>query len=97
MGERARQALGKAAVEPEWEARFESNRDGFRPGRSAHEAIKAIYGAISQKPKWALDADLSKCFDQIDRTAWLANLKTRPRLRRWIKGWLEAGVMEGEE
>ena len=97
MGDRARQALAKAALEPEWEARFEPNSYGFRPGRSAHDAIKAIRGAISQKPKWALDADISKCFDQIDRAALLAKLKTSPRLRRCIKRWLEAGVMDGEE
>lgn len=97
MGDRARQALVKAALEPEWEARFEPNSYGFRPGRSAHDAIKAIHGAISQKPKWALDADIAKCFDQIDRTALLAKLNTSPKLRRCINGWLEAGVMEGEE
>ena len=36
-------------------------------------------------------------FDQIDRAALLAKLKTSPRLRRCIKRWLEAGVMDGEE
>ena len=97
MGDRARQALVKAALEPEWEARLEPNSYGFRPGRSAHDAIKAIHGAISQKPKWALDADISKCFDQIDRAALLVKLNTSPKLRRCIKGWLEAGVMDGEE
>lgn len=97
MSDRARQALVKAALEPEWEAHFEPNSYGFRPGRSAHDAIKAIHGAISQKPKWVLDADISKCFDQIERTALLAKLNTSPRLRRCIKGWLEAGVLDGEE
>lgn len=97
LGDRARQALVKAALEPEWEARFEPNSYGFRPGRSAHDAIKAIHGAISQKPKWALDADIAKCFDQIDRAALLAKLNTSPWLRRCVKGWLEAGVMDGEE
>src|SRR4030095_14072653 len=97
MHDRALQTLVKAALEPEWEARFEPNSYGFRPGRCAHDAIKAIYGEIYQKSKWALDADISKCFDQIDRTALLAKLNTSPRLRRCIKGWLEAGVMDGEE
>lgn len=97
MGDRARQALVKAALEPEWEARFEPNSYGFRPGRSAHDAIKAIRGAISQKPKWALDADIAKCFERIDSAALLAKLNTSPKLRRCIKGWLEAGVMDGEE
>src|SRR5262244_2565914 len=97
MGDRARQALVKAALEPEWEARFEPNSYGFRPGRSAHDAIKAIHDGIRQKPKWALDADLAKCFDRIDQAALLAKLNTNPRLRQVIKGWLRAGVMDGEE
>lgn len=97
MGDRARQALVKAALEPEWEAHFEPNNYGFRPGRSAHDAIKVIYGEIFQKSKWALDADISKCFDQIDRPALLAKVNTSPKFRRCIKEWLEAGVMDGEE
>jgi RNA-directed DNA polymerase len=63
MEDRARQSLVKAALEPEWEARFEPNSYGFRPGRSAHDAIKAIYYGVSLKPKWVLDADIAKCFD----------------------------------
>src|SRR5439155_15297727 len=39
MEDRARQALLKSALEPEWEAKFEPNSYGFRPGRSAHDAI----------------------------------------------------------
>jgi RNA-directed DNA polymerase len=97
MGDRARQSLVKMALEPEWEARFEPNSYGFRPGRSAHDAIKAIYGAISQKPKWVLDADITKCFDQINHEALLAKLDTSPKFRRIVKGWLEAGVMEKGE
>jgi RNA-directed DNA polymerase len=97
IGDRARQALIKAALEPEWEARFEPNSYGFRPGRSAHDAIKAIHGGISQKSKSVLDADLAKCFDRIDQTALLAKLNTNSKLRRTIKGWLKAGVMDSEE
>lgn len=97
LGDRARQSVVKMALEPEWEARFEPNSYGFRPGRSAHDAIKAIYAEIGQKSKWVLDADLAKCFDRIDQTALLAKLNTSPKLRRMIKGWLKAGVMDGEE
>jgi RNA-directed DNA polymerase len=93
MADRARQALVKAALEPEWEARFEANSYGFRPGRSAHDAIKAIYGAISQKAKWVLDADIAKCFDRINHEALLAKINTSPTMRRQIKAWLKAGVM----
>jgi len=43
VNERARQALVKLGMEPEWEARFEGNSYGFRPGRSTHDAIEAIF------------------------------------------------------
>jgi RNA-directed DNA polymerase len=65
MTDRALQALTKQALEPEWEARFEPNSYGFRPGRSAHDAREAIYNGIRQQPKYVLDADIAKCFDGI--------------------------------
>ena len=43
MKDRALQALVKLALEPEWEARFEPNSYGFRPGRACHDAIAAIF------------------------------------------------------
>src|SRR4051794_8840767 len=52
MRDRAAQALAKLAMEPEWEARFEPNSYGFRPGRSCHDAIEAIFGAVSRKAKY---------------------------------------------
>src|SRR4249920_1849148 len=67
--ERARQCLAKLALEPEWEARFEPNSYGFRPARSAHDAIGAIFNAIKSKPKYVLDADIAKCFDRINHDA----------------------------
>jgi RNA-directed DNA polymerase len=97
MWDRATQPLAKLALEPEWEARFEPNSYGFRPGRSAHDAIEAIYNAITKKPKFILDADIAKCFDRISHTALLEKLHTFPILRRAIKGWLQAGVMDGQE
>jgi RNA-directed DNA polymerase len=97
MWDRATQALAKLALEPEWEARFEPNSYGFRPGRSAHDAMDAIYNAITKKPKFILDADIAKCFDRISHTALLEKLHTFPHLRRTIKGWLQAGVMDGHE
>lgn len=63
LRDRAHQALVKQAVEPEWEARFERHSYGFRPGRGCHDAIEAIFGAIKQKPKYVLDADIAQCFD----------------------------------
>jgi len=60
---RAQQARGKMALEPQWEARFEPNSYGFRPGRCCHDAIEAILNAIRYKPKFVFDADISGCFD----------------------------------
>lgn len=94
LHDRALQALVKLALEPEWEAKFEPNSYGFRPGRSCHDAIEAIFLSIKQKPKYALDADIAQCFDRIDQTALLNKLNTYPTLRRQIKTWLQAGVME---
>ncbi|MEH2041446.1 group II intron reverse transcriptase/maturase [Nostoc sp.] len=95
MNDRALQALFKLALEPEWEARFEPNSYGFRPGRSCHDAIEAIFKAIVQKSKFVLDADIAKCFDRIDHEALLRKLNTSPTIRRQVRAWLKAGVMDG--
>ncbi|CAO5014946.1 group II intron reverse transcriptase/maturase [Microcystis aeruginosa] len=96
MYERALQALVKLALEPEWEAKFEPNSYGFRPARSAHDAIGAIYISINKKPKYVLDADISKCFDKINHQKLLTKLQTYPKLRQQIKAWLKSGVMDGK-
>ena len=72
------------ALEPAWEAQFEPNSYGFRPGRSTWDAIGAIYVQINQKPKWVLDADIAKCFDCIDHDALLRKLNASPTLSRQI-------------
>jgi RNA-directed DNA polymerase len=92
--DRATQALVKLAMEPEWEAKFEPNSYGFRPGRSCHDAIGAIFNAIRLKPKYVLDADIAKCFDKIDHTKLLEKINTYPTLRKVIKQWLKAGVID---
>lgn len=94
MIDRATQALAKLALEPEWEAHFEPNSYGFRPGRSAHDAIDAIFTAIKQKSKYVLDADISKCFDKINHKELLNKINTFPTMRRLIKAWLESGVID---
>jgi RNA-directed DNA polymerase len=51
MAARARHTLVKCALDPEWEAHFAPNSSGFRPGRSCHEAITAIFTAIGHQAK----------------------------------------------
>ena len=94
LHDRAAQALVKLALEPEWEARFEPNSSGFRPGRSCHDAIKALRDVINNQDRWVLDADIRHCFDRISHQALLAKLHTSPGLRRPIRGWLKAGVLD---
>ncbi|OLT59963.1 group II intron reverse transcriptase/maturase [Moorena bouillonii] len=91
--DRAIQALVKMALEPEWEAKFEPNSYGFRPGRNAFDAREAIFNGL-KTPKWVLDADISKCFDKINHSKLLNKLDTFPKLRRIVKGWLKAGVID---
>ncbi|GHP00648.1 group II intron reverse transcriptase/maturase [Reticulibacter mediterranei] len=91
--ERGRQALAKLAMEPQWEARFEAHSYGFRPGRSCHDAIQAIFDAIKHKAKYILDADIAGCFDHISHPALLQKLDTYPTMKQAIKGWLKAGVL----
>lgn len=97
MRDRAYQALVKQALEPEWEARFEANSYGFRPGRGSHDAIGAIFLEINKKSKYVLDADIRGCFDHISHQALLEKLATYPAMRRTIRAWLKAGIMEADQ
>jgi RNA-directed DNA polymerase len=94
MEMRALQALAKGALEPEWEACFEANSYGFRPGRSCQDAIQAIFLSICKKPKYVLDADIAGCFDNINQGALLSKLNTYPAMRRLVHAWLKAGMID---
>ncbi len=91
--DRVMQAIVKMALEPEWECKFEANSYGFRPGRSCHDAIGAIFTTLSQKgsSQYILDADISGCFDNIGHEPLLAKL---PLFTTTIRRWLKAGVVE---
>jgi RNA-directed DNA polymerase len=94
MRDRSLQALVKSALEPEWEARFEPNSYGFRPGRSCHDAIRQIKNGVHRQAKFVLDADIAQCFDRIDHCYVLNKLNIQGQLRRQIKAWLKAGVVD---
>ena len=63
--DRAKQALIKLALEPEWEAKFDPNSFGFRPGYSQADAKWMVTRQIQGAPKYFLDADIKSCFDNI--------------------------------
>jgi RNA-directed DNA polymerase len=90
--DRVMQAIVKAALEPEWEARFEANSYGFRPGRCTMDAIEAIHTTLNRKgsSRWILDADISGCFDNIGHGPLLAKL---PVFTTTIRRWLKAGSL----
>nr|UCS09699.1 hypothetical protein [Oedocladium prescottii] len=93
--DRAKQALCKLALEPEWEAKFEPNSYGFRPGRSSHDAIEAIFQNLHYNvDKYIYDADIRKCFDTIDHKALLLKLNTFPLMEKQISAWLKAGIFD---
>lgn len=94
MYDRALQAVVKSALEPEWEAIFEPNSYGFRPGRSCHDAVRQIKTCIQGKSKFVLDADISKCFDRINHNELLQKLNTKGLVRRQLKSWLKSGVID---
>ena len=95
--DRAKQALAKLVLEPQWEAKLSGSSYGFRPGRSCQDAIGDIFSSIKQggHKQLILDADISKCFDEIDHNYLLEKLDTFPSLRKQIKAWLKAGVQVG--
>jgi group II intron reverse transcriptase/maturase len=81
-----------------YEADFYGFSYGFRPGRSAHRALRALQTVLQKgKVNWVLDADLKQLFDTIDHKELMAVIRHRVvdrRLLRLIGKWLAAGVVE---
>ena len=98
--DKAKQTLCLLALEPEWEAKFEINSYGFRPGRCCHDAMEAIllslrnHSGETDYHQYILDANITKCFDQIDQEYLLRKLNTLPEMESQVKAWLKAGVLE---
>lgn len=95
--DRAKQALAKLALEPQWEARFESHSFGFRPGRKAADATWQIRHKLKYSALWVYDADIKKCFDKISHSALLNKIGSLAKIQNQIRSWLEAGIFEKGE
>ena len=92
--DRVAQAIVKNALEPSWEARFEANSYGFRPGRNCHDAISQCHKRLRKgADTWILDADIKGAFDNICHKFILNALGNVPG-RELIKQWLKAGYVE---
>jgi RNA-directed DNA polymerase len=86
-------------LEPIYEEDFLPCSFGFRPGRSAHDALRTLRsGFMEQGLRWVVDIDISKYFDTIDHThlrRFLDQRVTDGIVRGMIDKWLKAGVLEG--
>lgn len=81
-----------------YEVDFQGFSYGFRPGRSPHQALDALYvGLVRSKVNWVLDADIRSFFDQMRHEWILRFLQHRVadnRILRLVQKWLQAGVLE---
>jgi len=97
LKDRVMQAVVKNALEPSWEARFEANSYGFRPGRSSHDAIEQVHARLRKGgDEWVLDADIKGAFDHISHEYILNALGEIPS-KELIKQWLKAGYVEANK
>ena len=95
--DRVVQMAAKLVIEPIFEADFLACSYGFRPKRSATQALEAIRQTGNRGHNFVVDADIRAYFDRIDQGKLMAMLKKRisdRRVLKLLKKWLEAGVME---
>ena len=95
------QGAVREVLEAVYEQDFEECSYGFRPGRGAHDAIRALNRAVYQgKVGWILEADIESFFDSLDRTKLEEMLRIRVAdgsLRRLVGKCVRVGVLDGEE
>ncbi len=83
-------------LSPIFEADFSESSYGFRPGRSAHQAVKAAQHYVAQGRRVVVDMDLEKFFDRVNHDTLMAKLAKKigdGRVLKLIRRYLEAGMM----
>lgn len=86
-------------LSPQWEPQFHRDSFGFRPNRSAHQAVRKLQADIRQGYRWVVDLDLQAFFDRVNHDRLMAKLKSQvpdPALLRLINRYLKTGSQVGE-
>jgi RNA-directed DNA polymerase len=84
-------------LQPRWDPTFSEHSYGFRPGRSAHQAVAAAQGHIAAGYRWVVDLDLKRFFDRVNHDRLMAKAAERiadKRLLKLLRAYLHAGVLE---
>jgi RNA-directed DNA polymerase len=84
-------------LQRQWDPTFSDHSYGFRPGRSAHQAVAQAQKYIAAGHSWVVDLDLEKFFDRVNHDKLMGQVAKRvedKRLRKLTRAFLNAGVME---
>jgi RNA-directed DNA polymerase len=85
-------------LQAKWDASFSDHSYGFRPHRSAHQAVEQAQQYSAEGYRWVVDLDLEKCFDRVNHATLMGTLAKRlqdTRVVKLIRGFLPAGVLAG--